>query len=69
MLDQIRTDIRWALRRLRTSLGYAIGTTMLPAASSKIGTQFEVECRGEKIPAEVVKRPFYTQGSVKKGEQ
>ena len=24
MLDQIRVDIRWALRRLRTSLGYAI---------------------------------------------
>lgn len=24
MLDQIRADIRWALRRLRTSLGYAI---------------------------------------------
>jgi glycine cleavage system T protein (aminomethyltransferase) len=48
------------------SLGYAIGTTMLPAAAAKIGTQFEVECRGEKIPAEVVKKPFYTKGSVKK---
>ncbi len=48
------------------SLGYAIGTTMLPAAAAKIGTQFEVECRGERIPAEVVKKPFYTKGSVKK---
>ena len=48
------------------SLGYPIGTTMLPAESSKIGTKFEVECRGEKIEAEVVKRPFYTKGSVKK---
>ena len=48
------------------SLGYSIGTTMLPAASAKIGTQFEVECRGDRIPAEVVKKPFYTKGSVKK---
>jgi aminomethyltransferase len=48
------------------SLGYAIGTTMLPAASSKVGTKFEVECRGERIEAQVVKRPFYTKGSVKK---
>jgi aminomethyltransferase len=48
------------------SLGYSIGTTMLPAAAAKIGTQFEVECRGERIPAEDVKKPFYTKGSVKK---
>ena len=48
------------------SLGYAIGTTMLPAAVAKVGTTFEVECRGEKIPAEVVRKPFYTKGSVKK---
>jgi aminomethyltransferase len=48
------------------SLGYSIGTTMLPAAASKVGTRFEVECRGEKIPAEVVKRPFYAGGSVRK---
>lgn len=48
------------------SLGYAIGTTMLPAAAAKIGTTFEVECRGERIPAEVVRKPFYSQGSVKK---
>jgi aminomethyltransferase len=48
------------------SLGYSIGTTMLPAAAAKIGTRFEVECRGEKIPAEVVKRPFWEHGSVRK---
>jgi aminomethyltransferase len=48
------------------SLGYSIGTTMLPAAAAKIGTTFEVECRGERIPAEVVTRPFWTLGSVKK---
>jgi aminomethyltransferase len=49
------------------SLGYAIGTTMLPAGgAAKLGTRFEVECRGERIPAEVVRRPFWTQGSVRK---
>jgi len=49
------------------SLGYAIGTTMLPAAVAKIGTRFEVDCRGEKIPAEVVRKPFWDNGSVRKG--
>jgi aminomethyltransferase len=48
------------------SLGYPIGTTMLPAGSAKVGTPFAIECRGERIPAEVVKKPFWTQGSVKK---
>jgi aminomethyltransferase len=48
------------------SLGYAIGTTMLPAASAKIGSEFEVECRGERLRADVVKRPFYEKGTVRK---
>ncbi len=49
------------------SLGVAIGTTFLPAAAAKTGTRFEVECRGERIPAVVVKRPFWERGSVRKG--
>ncbi len=48
------------------SLGYSIGTTMLPVAQAKVGTRFQVECRGEKLEAEVVKRPFYEMGSVRK---
>jgi aminomethyltransferase len=48
------------------SLGMGIGTTYLPAAAAKPGTRFDVECRGEKLPAEVVKLPFWTKGSVKK---
>jgi len=48
------------------SLGYPIGTTMLPPDAARIGTRFQVECRGEKLDAEVVKRPFYGQGSVRK---
>ena len=48
------------------SLGKPIGTTYLPAASSKVGTEFEVDCRGQRVKAVVVKKPFYTQGSVRK---
>jgi aminomethyltransferase len=48
------------------SLGYGIGTTYLPAGSTKPGTKFEIEIRGQKVPAEVVSRPFYTNGSVHK---
>jgi len=48
------------------SLGEAIGTTYLPAAAAKVGTRFEVECRGERLPAAVVARPFWTKGSVRK---
>ena len=33
----------------------------------KVGTRFDVDCRGERIPAEVVNRPFWTEGSAKKG--
>ena len=48
------------------SLGRGIGTTYLPAAVARVGTRFEVECRGERIPAVVVARPFYPKGSVRK---
>jgi aminomethyltransferase len=48
------------------SLGVPIGTTYLPAAAATPGTRFEVECRGERMPAEVVKRPFYTKGTARK---
>ena len=48
------------------SLGVAIGTTFLPPTSTAVGTRFEIDCRGQRLAAEVVKRPFYTKGSVKK---
>ena len=48
------------------SLGLPIGTTYLPAAAAKVGTKFEVECRGERLPAEVVSRPFWKKGSARK---
>src|SRR5215211_1337372 len=52
---------------LSPSLGVGIGTTYLPAAAAKPGTRFEVECRGERLPAEVVTRPFWKKGSARKG--
>jgi aminomethyltransferase len=36
----------------------AIGTTYLPTARAKAGTAFEVDVRGRRAPAEVVKLPF-----------
>jgi glycine cleavage system T protein (aminomethyltransferase) len=50
------------------SLGIPIGTTYLPAAVAKPGTRFEVDCRGTRVAAEVVSRPFYTQGTARKGK-
>ncbi len=50
------------------SLGYGIGTTYLPAGNTKPGTTFEIEIRGQNVPAEVVTRPFYTSGSVHKAK-
>jgi aminomethyltransferase len=45
------------------SLGVAIGTTYLPAEAARPGTRFEVGCRGERVPAEVVTRPFWKRGT------
>jgi aminomethyltransferase len=41
------------------SLGRAIGLCYLPRTHSKAGCTFEVEVRGKRIQAEVVKTPFY----------
>jgi aminomethyltransferase len=60
-VDQVRSGT------MSPSLGAAIGTTYLPAADAKVGTKFEVEVRGERMPAEVVSRPFWKKGSARKG--
>jgi aminomethyltransferase len=41
------------------SLGVPIGTCYLPTAGAKEGTPFEVEIRGKRVRATVVKSPFY----------
>jgi aminomethyltransferase len=38
--------------------GTAIGTTYLPTASAKPGTKIEIDVRGKRVEAEVVKLPF-----------
>jgi aminomethyltransferase len=45
------------------TLGTPIGTCYLPAALSKEGTAFEIEIRGKRVPATVVKPPFYKDAS------
>jgi aminomethyltransferase len=41
------------------TLGKSIGLGYFPLAISAIGTEFLVDCRGKKIPAQIVKTPFY----------
>jgi aminomethyltransferase len=45
------------------TLGIPIGTCYLPASGAKEGTTFEIEIRGRRVSAEVVKLPFYKEGS------
>lgn len=41
------------------TLGIPVGTCYLPSAAAVEGTRFEVDIRGKRIPARVVKLPFY----------
>lgn len=65
LVDGIAVDIVRS-GTMSPTLGYAIGTTYLPVSHAKVGSKFQVEIRGEKHDAEVVKKPFYTGGSVRK---
>ena len=40
------------------STNASIGTTYLPTAQAKPGTKIEIDIRGKRVPAEVVKLPF-----------
>ncbi len=40
-------------------LGVSIGMAYLPIGSADVGTELEVDVRGKRVPATVVKRPFY----------
>lgn len=41
------------------TLGIPIGTCYLPTAAAVEGTSFDVDIRGKRVPARVVKLPFY----------
>ena len=45
------------------TLGIPIGTAYVPPESSGEGSDLEIEIRGKRIPATVVKMPFYKNGS------
>jgi len=45
------------------TLGIPIGTAYVPAALANEGSTFEVEIRGKRVPATVVKPPFYKDAS------
>jgi aminomethyltransferase len=45
------------------SLGIPIGTAYLPTALAKEHATFDVEIRGKRVPATVVKTPFYKDAS------
>lgn len=48
------------------STGQGVGMAYVPAEAAKPGTAIEVMVRDKAIPAEVVRPPFYKNGSVKK---
>lgn len=41
------------------TLGIPVGTCYLPSAAAVEGTRFEVDIRGKRVPAKVVRLPFY----------
>ncbi len=49
------------------TLKQAIGTTYLPTHSTAPGTRIEIGYRGKRVPADVVKLPFYTRGTAGPG--
>jgi aminomethyltransferase len=48
---------------LSPSLGEGIGMAYLPAEHAKVGTELEVEIRGQKFPAVIEKKPLYKKSS------
>jgi len=48
------------------TLKQGIGTAYLPNGSDTPGTVIQLEARGKRVDARVVKLPFYTGGSVKR---
>ncbi len=48
------------------SVGQGIGTCYLPPNCTAAGTEIEIAIRNRTLPGEVVKMPFYKEGSVKR---
>jgi aminomethyltransferase len=50
---------------LSPSLGVGIGMAYLPVEAAKPGTRIDIVIRDKRVPAEVVRPPFYEGGSVR----
>jgi aminomethyltransferase len=48
------------------SLGIGIGMAIVSSEAAKAGTPLEVVIRDQPVPAEVVRPPFYTEGTVRR---
>lgn len=48
---------------LSPSLMTGIGMAYVPAELAKLGTELQIDVRGRKFPAQVVKKPFYKKAS------
>ena len=51
---------------LSPTLGVGIGMAYVPVAAAKPGTEIGIVIRDRTIPAEIVKLPFHTTGTVKR---
>jgi aminomethyltransferase len=51
---------------LSPSLGIGIGMGYVPTELSRAGTHIDILIRGQPLPAEVVRPPFYSRGSIKR---
>jgi aminomethyltransferase len=50
---------------LSPTLGYGVGLAYLPVEAAKPGTEIGIVIRGTAVPAEVVRPPFHTSGTVR----
>ena len=41
------------------SLNWGVGIAYVSAAQAKVGTEIDIEIRGQKFPARIEKKPFY----------
>jgi aminomethyltransferase len=48
---------------LSPSLHWGIGMAYISAASAKVGTEIDIEIRGQRFPATIEKKPFYKKSS------
>jgi aminomethyltransferase len=51
---------------LSPSLGVGIGMAYLPTPLAIPGTVISIDIRGQSVPAEVIRPPFYTTGSIRR---